>query len=77
VIQPIEPLPADWNDGRAVIVEDLEETADTLEKWTSDMDALTAELDNPEEWHRIESALAEADRQAKAQVRRVRGSPRR
>jgi hypothetical protein len=39
VIQPIEPLPADWNDGRAVVVEQLEETTDTLEKWMSDMNA--------------------------------------
>jgi ABC-type transporter Mla subunit MlaD len=74
VIQPLEPVPADWNDGRAVIVEELEETADTLEKWTCDMNALTAELDDPEEWQRIESALAEAGRLAKTQAVRVQDS---
>ena len=66
VILPIEPLPIDWIEGRSVIVEELDESADTLEKWASDMDALTAELDDSEEWQRIEAALAEADRQALA-----------
>ena len=75
VIQPIDPLPSDWNDGQTVVVEQQDETTDTLENWTRDMNALTAELDDPDEWQRIEVALAEADRMAKTQVRREMGLP--
>jgi len=75
VILPMEPLPSGWNEGHSVVVEELNETADSLEKWASDMNALTAELADPEEWQRIESALAEADRQAKSFVRREMGLP--
>jgi len=75
VILPLEPLPAEWDEGHPVAVEALHETADTLEQWSSDMIALTAELDDPAEWQKIESALAEADSQAKANVRRELGLP--
>ena len=75
IIQPTEALPADWSEGRTVTVEELDETADTLEQWVNDMNSLTAELDDLEEWQRIESALAEADGQAKSQVRREMGLP--
>jgi hypothetical protein len=37
------------------------------------MDALTAGADDPEDWARIDAALAEADEQAKAYVRREMG----
>ncbi len=40
-------------------------------KWT----ALTAELDDPEDWARIEAALAEGDIQAKSFVQREMGLP--
>ena len=73
MIHALEPLPAAWNEGRAVVVEELDESADTLEQWTSDMNALTADLDDSEEWQQIETALAEADRQAKAHVRQEMG----
>jgi hypothetical protein len=73
VFEPIDPLPAGWSEGHAVVVEELDENIDTLEKWASDMNALTAELDDPAEWQRIEAALAESDREAKALVRREMG----
>ncbi len=73
MIHPLEPLPAAWSEGREVVVEDVEERSDTLEQWSSDMNALTAELDDPAEWQQIESALAEADRQAKTLVRHEMG----
>jgi hypothetical protein len=43
--------------------------------WRREMDALTAELDDTQEWEQIKAALAEADRQAKALVRREMGLP--
>ena len=75
VIQPTEPLPDNWNEGRTVVVEELDETADMLEEWANDMNALTAELDDAEEWRQIDSALAEADRHAKSYVRQEMGLP--
>jgi hypothetical protein len=79
VIQPLEPLPPDWADGREVLVNDVGEessngTAD-VDHWTEEMNALTAELNVPEEWHAIAEALTEADRQNKALVRREMGLP--
>jgi hypothetical protein len=79
VIQPLEPLPPDWQEGREVIVDDREPQPvngrDDFDTWTEDMKTLTAELNDPQEWHEIEAALAEADRQSKALVRREIGLP--
>ncbi len=70
VIQPLEPLPADWNEGREVVVDNLPDKlpneSDEFDKWSEDMKTLTAELNNPQERQEIEAALAEADRQNKA-----------
>jgi hypothetical protein len=79
VIQALEPLPPDWEDGREVVVDDLAEQkpngATDMDTWAEDMKALTAELNDPQEWHEIEAALAEADRQNKDLVRREMGLP--
>jgi hypothetical protein len=78
VIQPLEPLPADWKEGREVFVDDLAEEpsdSDEFDRWSEDMKTLTAELNNPQEWQEIEAILAEADRQSKALVRREMGLP--
>jgi hypothetical protein len=39
------------------------------------MDALAAELNDPEHWARVEAALAEADVQDKSYVKRETGLP--
>jgi hypothetical protein len=79
VIQPLEPLPPDWEDGREVVVDDVAELtsngAADMDTWAEDMKALTAELNDPQEWNEIEATLAEADRQNKALVRREMGLP--
>ena len=79
MIQPVKPLPADWHEGHEVLVEDLEEEPpnghDDIDTWSQEMKLLTAALDNPQEWQQIESALAEADRENKARVRREMGLP--
>ena len=41
----------------------------------AEMDALSAEIDDPEDWARIEAALEEADVQAKSSIRREMGLP--
>jgi hypothetical protein len=78
-IQPLEPLPPDWEEGREVVVDDVGDQstngASDIGTWAEEMKKLTAELDNTQEWNEIEAALAEADRQNKALVRREMGLP--
>jgi hypothetical protein len=72
VIQPLDPLPAEWKEGREVVVDDLAEQlpseSDEFDRWSEDMKILTAELNNLQEWQEIEATLAEANRQNKALV---------
>lgn len=77
IIQPLEPLPPEWEDGHEVVVQDPEgqpaNGAEDVDRWAEDMRTLTADSNNPGEWQQIEAALAEADRQNKAWVRREIG----
>lgn len=79
LIQPLEPLPAGWLDGHEVVVNEPREHdrngAERSDHWAEDMNALTADLDDPEEWQHIEDALTDADRLSKAVVRREMGLP--
>jgi hypothetical protein len=79
VIEPLEPLPPDWEDGHEVVVQDLEapssSCAEDFDSWSEHMRMLTADLNDPREWQEIDAALAEADRQNKALVRREMGLP--
>jgi hypothetical protein len=76
-IRPLEPLPAEWVDGRELCVLEAEshEALEEADTWCAEMDALASELDDPEDRDRIEAALAEADIQAKSHVRREMGLP--
>jgi hypothetical protein len=77
IIQPLEPLPTSWTNGRELIVDAPEEASvcgsDDMDKWAIEMNALTANLNDPSEWQTIEAILAQADEAAKAQVRREMG----
>jgi hypothetical protein len=78
MIQPLEPLPADWQEGRQVAVDEMEVAALEIgkgDRWSSEMNDLTAALNDAVEWQEIEAALAEADREAKAVVRGQMGLP--
>jgi hypothetical protein len=76
-IRLLEPLPAEWVEGRELRILEAAsgESQEEGDTWSLEMDALTAEADDPEDWARIEAALAEADAQAKAYVRREMGLP--
>jgi hypothetical protein len=76
-IRPLEPLPSEWVDGRELRVLEAESghEPEELDAWCAEMNALAGELDDPEDWARIEAALADADTQAKAIVRREMGLP--
>jgi hypothetical protein len=69
VIYPIEPLPAEWSDGRELWLEEAEaDSPQVIEQWRQEVEALVARLD-PENYQQLEAALTKADRQDKEGVR--------
>ncbi len=74
LIRPIEPLPAEWNEGRQVIVEDADFTSVAeLEEWYRELQRLGPAEYEPGEWQQVQAVLNEADEQAKDLVRREVG----
>jgi hypothetical protein len=78
-IKPLDPLPPEWADGTELQVTEACEdaTVDSADEheWYREMQALTAELNDPREWEQLEAELREADRAAKAKVREQMGLP--
>lgn len=74
LIQPLEALPPHWADGPQLVIDEAVEipSPQDLDAWSQEMDALAAAIP-PEDFKRVEAALAEADREAKAHVRRQMG----
>lgn len=72
ILEPLDPPPAAWRDGRELHVEEGEPSTDDLEAWYRDLEALVARLD-PDDSRRMDAALRQADEQAKALVRREMG----
>ena len=77
VIYPIESIPPEWVDGKELFVDEGEppapRTSEEITQWRKELDATAAQLDDPREWDVMEATLAEADKQAKAFVRRQMG----
>jgi len=75
VIQPLDPLPPGWAEGQElwILAPEPSDDPEQIEAWSRETDALAKELSDPQEITEIEAALAEADRHAKAQVRREMG----
>lgn len=69
------PLPADWKDGRDLVIAQVAEPADgatDVEAWAEDVESAMAEI--PSEDHDLfEAALAEHERESKESVRRQWG----
>ena len=74
VIEPTEPIPADWEEGRELAIEDSQETHDPsrLAAWAAEIEAHAAQIP-PEEHARFSEALLEIERESKAAVRREWG----
>jgi hypothetical protein len=73
-IHPLDPLLADWTEGRQVIIEESESTSSSdLDEWYRELQELGPAQYEPGEWERVQATLAEADEQAKALVRRQMG----
>lgn len=76
-IRPLEPLPADWQDGQPLRVEKAEDGDAPVEEINRDFAVLATlcEAGDPADEERLERALQEARRQAKEDVRRHMGLP--
>lgn len=79
-IQPLDPVPPEWVEGMELHIEsvsdvDLPTDHDALRQWSSEMERLVSEFNDPEEWARLDAALAEADQLAKESIRREMGLP--
>lgn len=74
-IRPLEPLPADWQDGQRLRVEKADDGETPVEEIDRDFAVLAAlcEASEPADEEQLEGALQEALRQAKEQVRRHMG----
>lgn len=70
-IRPLEPLPADWQEGQPLRVEKAEADEMPVEQTDRDFAVLAAlcEASEPADEEELDLALHEAHRQAKQQVR--------
>ena len=66
VIQPVEPLPPDWAEGKELLVEEPKTSqADTqINQWAQELDTATAQIP-AEEHDRFLNALEEIERESK------------
>jgi hypothetical protein len=75
VIQPAEPLPADWADGQELLVDrSPSDDPSEIEHWARELDEGAA-LIAADDFATFERALAELERQSKDVVRREWGLP--
>jgi hypothetical protein len=74
-IQPLDPLPTEWDEGQELQITESEPSDDpeAIERWWSELTELTSQPHDPDDWGRLKAALAEADRLAKDQVRKEMG----
>ncbi len=75
LIQPLDPLPTEWEEGRELQITEVEPSDDPeeIERWWNELTDLMNQPHDPADMERLESALAEADRVAKDQVRKEMG----
>ncbi len=77
VIYPLEPLPSEWSDGKELWVDEAaqpDDSAEAIDRWYHELEAMVAHND-PKDLERLETALREADEEAKALMRREMGLP--
>jgi NifB/MoaA-like Fe-S oxidoreductase len=75
LIQPLEPLPAEWAEGKELVVEEsAAATAEDLQAWARELDEEINRIP-PEEHDRFRLALDEVERESKDAVRREWGLP--
>jgi len=74
VIRPLDTLPEHWASGQELVIAEAiaKPSLEDLDEWSREVEALAAEIP-AEDFERLEAALMEADREAKAYVRRQMG----
>jgi hypothetical protein len=74
VVVPVEPLPADWTDGKELLIEEAsgQDDSEELKKWIQEVEAAASEID-PKEWQQLQASLDEMHDEAKIMVRRQMG----
>ena len=74
LLHPLDPLPAEWSEGAEIELSGALPAPEEWEAINQDIQELEELLrqspDDPDDWKRVEEALAEADRLAKEQIRR-------
>jgi len=73
-IVPLEPLPTEWEEGAPLEVAKASAGTMDIDAWAKMMDELCADS-SAEDEERMQAAIAEHRRQAKAQTRREMGLP--
>lgn len=73
-IRPVSPLPEAWPEGQELVIEVAAPlpSVDDWDSWSREIDELAAKIP-PEDFERVEIALADADKKAKEMVRRQMG----
>jgi predicted DNA-binding antitoxin AbrB/MazE fold protein len=71
VIQPLDDVPADWQEGEELTVDlaDPAPTAEELDAWVADVKAATANISD-EDHDKFMAALAEVEAESKELARR-------
>lgn len=74
VIQPQEPLPADWPEGTELEVERAESSlnGDSLDQWYAELEAACSQLD-PRDDKLLKNAIADVRREEKERARKEAG----
>jgi hypothetical protein len=73
VIRPLENLPTHWAEGQELVIDEASAPSpQELDAWSREVDELAAEIP-PEDFERLDEALAKADREAKSYIRRQMG----
>ena len=75
-IQPLEPLPPDWEDGQELLVEppDVVGEKNEIDRWAQDLNAAAAEVPL-EEHEQLNRAFGQIEQESKDSVRREWGLP--
>lgn len=73
-IEPLSPLPSNWTDGQELVIAEARAKAkdESLAAWSREIDELAAQIPG-DDFDRIDQALAQADQEAKENVRRQMG----
>lgn len=78
-IQPLDPLPLEWTEGHAVVVQEPhlepDDSPQSIDAWFRELQILGPALYEPGEREQMQAVMVEADRQAKEHVRRQMGLP--